>query len=509
MIGNNSTKAPAMAGTPANTMPQQDNKLKKEMLAGALRKANSGAELPVQPPPKAETMGSTSPVAQSAQAYGTAQTEQMQIAAAQPQTAQPQTTIPQTAQPQSTAQPQAQSQPKVSGQTSYIYDKDTDYSALISKYVQSGNYGQAAILEQQRNAKIDAEGLPYEKPNTYAAWLPGGANYVPGYYVQYSEKTDKNLSDLSPIINQMYDAADRQIRDGINYETQNAADQLQRALRDAQPQYESAIAQQLLETKQAQDARALRNQINGDRGGIGSAQIDSIGNTGAKNREAIAQQQRQLATDTARQLADLRAQGKYQEASELLKSSQQRLSALYNEQVRLQQEESQKKELLASLGSQYMSAGIMPSADMLAALGIDEATAQSYIDVVNSGGGNGGNGGGGGGNGSYLEDQGGELTFRLNEYTMPANAREVSGAALDIANRMARIDSDDKKAYFREAILNARAAGTITMNDAAYLARAIGYSVEDLYNWVYNASLNGSISEETAMQWINGLGHYN
>ena len=403
MIGNNSTKAPAMAGTPANTMPQQDNKLKKEMLAGALRKANSGAELPVQPPPKAETMGSTSPVAQSAQAYGNAQTAQMQSAASQQQTApqqsaQSQTTIPQTAQTQPTAQPQTQAQPKVSGQTSYIYDKDTDYSALISKYVQAGNYGQAAVLEQQRNAKIDAEGLPYEKTNTYAAWLPGGANYVPGNYIQMTSTTEQNLSDLSPLINQMYDAADKQVRDSINYETQSAADQLQRALRDAQPQYEQAIARQLLETKQAQDAKALRNQINGDRGGIGAAQVDSIGNTGAKNREAIAQQQRQLATDTARQLADLRAQGKYQEASELLKSTQQRLAALYNEQVRLQQEESSKKEILANLGSQYMSAGLMPSADMLLALGIDEATAQRYVDLINaqkeeSGGSSGGGGG--------------------------------------------------------------------------------------------------------------------
>ena len=456
----------------------------------------TGEVKPVQPKTSAQRLQGEYAKQSSAQTGN-------QAAVQQPQTVQQPQSVPQQAAAPQQNQAQA-TQRTTSATQQYTYDKNIDYSALMQRYASEGNYGQAAVLEQQRNAKIDAEGLPYEKTNTYAAWLPGGANYVPGYYVQYSEQTDKNLSDLSPIINQMYDAADRQIRDGINYETQSAADQLQRALRDAQPQYESAIAQQLLETKQAQDARALRNQINGDRGGIGSAQIDSIGNTGAKNREAIAQQQRQLATDTARQLADLRAQGKYQEASELLKSSQQRLSALYNEQVRLQQEESQKKEMLASLGSQYMSAGIMPSADMLAALGIDEATAQSYIDVVNSG-----SGGGSGGSGSYLEDQGGELTFRLNEYTMPANASEVSGAALDIANRMARIDSDDKKAYFREAILNARAAGTITMNDAAYLARAIGYSVEDLYNWVYNASLNGSISEETAMQWINGLGHYN
>ncbi len=225
-------------------------------------------------------------------------------------------------------------------------------------------------------------GLPYEKTNTYAAWLPGGANYVPGNYIQMTSTTQQNLSDLSPYINQMYDAVDQQIKTNINYETQSAADQLQRALQDAQPQYESAIAQQLLETKQAQEAQALRNQVNGDRGGIGSAQVDSIGNTGAKNREAIAQQQRQLATDTARQLADLRAQGKYQEANQLLQSAQQRLSALYNEQVRLQQEESSKKEILATLGQKYMAAGIMPSADMLAALGIDEATAQKYVDLI-------------------------------------------------------------------------------------------------------------------------------
>ena len=82
------------------------------------------------------------------------------------------------------------------------------------------------------------------------------------------------------------------IRDSVNYQTQQGVDQLNRALRDAQPNYAAAIANQLLEAKQAQDAKAYRNQINGDRGGIGSAQVDSIGNTGARNREAIAQQQR-------------------------------------------------------------------------------------------------------------------------------------------------------------------------------------------------------------------------
>ena len=381
---------------------------------------------------------------------------------------------------------------------------------LMEQAAQRGDNAAAAIYEQQRNAKIDAEGLPYEKTNTYAAWLPGGANYVPGYYVQYSEQTDKNLSDLSPIINQMYDAADRQIRDNINYETQNAADQLQRALRDAQPQYESAIAQQLLETKQAQDARALRNQINGDRGGIGSAQIDSIGNTGAKNREAIAQQQRQLATDTARQLADLRAQGKYQEASELLKSSQQRLSALYNEQVRLQQEESQKKELLASLGSQYMSAGIMPSADMLAALGIDEATAQSYIDVVNSGGGGGGSGGSGGGSGGNGGSGGddGDFVYTVNDYTPINGAQEAGEAARKIAERMSRVGSTDRKRSFLNQIVTARASGTITQAEAAWLASALGMTLQDVTSYIYEQIDSGDVPEEQGMQWMGAFGTF-
>lgn len=464
----------------------------------------TGEVKPVQPKMSAQRLQGEYEKQSSAQTGNQAAVQKPQTVR-QPQTVQQPQSVPQQAAAPQQNQAQA-TQRTTSATQQYTYDKNIDYSALMQRYASEGNYGQAAVLEQQRNAKIDAEGLPYEKTNTYAAWLPGGANYVPGYYVQYSEQTDKNLSDLSPIINQMYDAADRQIRDNINYETQNAADQLQRAFRDAQPQYESAIAQQLLETKQAQDARALRNQINGDRGGIGSAQIDSIGNTGAKNREAIAQQQRQLATDTARQLADLRAQGKYQEASELLKSSQQRLSALYNEQVRLQQEESQKKEMLASLGSQYMSAGIMPSADMLAALGIDEATAQSYIDVVNIGGSGGGSGGGGGNGGSGGDD--GDFVYTVNDYTPINGAQEAGEAARKIAERMARVGSTDRKRSFLNQIVTARASGTITQAEAAWLASALGMTLQDVTSYIYEQIDSGDVPEEQGMQWMGAFGTF-
>ncbi len=52
-----------------------------------------------------------------------------------------------------------------------LYGKDdskgwkdnVDYQALINDAVKNNNYAQAAILEQQRNAKIDALGLGVEK----------------------------------------------------------------------------------------------------------------------------------------------------------------------------------------------------------------------------------------------------------------------------------------------------------------------------------------------------------
>ena len=285
------------------------------------------------------------------------------------------------------SQQNTQSQPQTA--SPYGYDSAVDYMALINDAVAKGNYQQAAIYEQQRNAKIAGEGLAYEQTSNYAGYLPSGN---PG------GQSQTNPNDLSSLISQLYDKEEERLKTELNYETQASVDQLNRALQDAQPTYEAAIANQLLETKQAQDAQALYNQMNGDRGGIGSAQMASIGNTGAKNREAIAAQQRQLATDTARQIADLRAQGKFQEANLLLQNSQQKLAALYDEQVRLQQMQEQQNEILSSLGMQYLSAGVMPSDDMLAAMGIDRETAQRYIDLVlsQSAGGSSGDRSGGG-----------------------------------------------------------------------------------------------------------------
>lgn len=52
------------------------------------------------------------------------------------------------------------------------YDSNKDYSALISDAVSRGDYQSAAVYEAYRNAKIDNQGLPYEKTNNYSQYLP-------------------------------------------------------------------------------------------------------------------------------------------------------------------------------------------------------------------------------------------------------------------------------------------------------------------------------------------------
>ena len=52
------------------------------------------------------------------------------------------------------------------------YDKDIDYQALINEAVGTGDYKSAAGYEQQRNAKIDGEGITdYETTNRFSGWL--------------------------------------------------------------------------------------------------------------------------------------------------------------------------------------------------------------------------------------------------------------------------------------------------------------------------------------------------
>ena len=117
-------------------------------------------------------------------------------------------------------------------------------------------------------------------------------------------------------------AADYAVNKGVN--------ELSRNLQDSKALYQTQRNQ-----VDADEAKALDNQIlyaetRGDRGGIGMSQYGGIQNTAVTNRQVINSAEVKLQTDTARQIADLRAQGEFEKADKVLEISNKYLSELQN-----------------------------------------------------------------------------------------------------------------------------------------------------------------------------------
>lgn len=254
----------------------------------------------------------------------------------------------------------------------------------------------------------------------------GGGSYSPGTFGDY--------------LDEWYNASQQQQTNTIDYGTNQAVLALLRQQQDAEAQFQEQRNQIALDEAIAKDNQALYAESRGDKGGIGAAQYDSIMNTAAQNRLSVNSAQQKLATDTARQIADLRAQGEYEKADALLSLSQTYLSQLisleqwameynlsaaqfrasmdqweaeyklavadltgyydgtptlkyqqYQDELALTQQNQ-----MASAGETLLSAGIMPSASQLAAMGLTQAQAQDYITAAQlaAASGNKGNGGG-------------------------------------------------------------------------------------------------------------------
>ena len=134
--------------------------------------------------------------------------------------------------------------------------------------------------------------------------------------------------DLKPVLDDWLAAAREQQEKSIDYATNQGVAELQRAQEDAKQAYQTQRNQVAAAEQRALDNQALYAESRGDRGGIGAAQYAAIQNTAAINTLAVNQQQTKLATDTARQIADLRARGEYQKADALLTLTQNYLSQL-------------------------------------------------------------------------------------------------------------------------------------------------------------------------------------
>lgn len=135
-------------------------------------------------------------------------------------------------------------------------------------------------------------------------------------------------SDLKSLLDAWQKAALQQNSGQVDYAVAKAVADLERALEDAQPQFKEQAESVDRSARQAMDNSALYAELRGDKGGIGGEQYNSIQNTQAQNHLSVQQAQTKLATDTQRQIADLRAQGEFEKADAALQITQQYLAQL-------------------------------------------------------------------------------------------------------------------------------------------------------------------------------------
>ncbi|MBR0282127.1 MAG: hypothetical protein IJQ81_11135 [Oscillibacter sp.] len=113
---------------------------------------------------------------------------------------------------------------------------------------------------------------------------------------------------------------DRGVTQGVN--------ELARVQEDAKERYQTQRNQIDADERRALDNRALYDAMRGDRGGIGAEQYSSIQNAAMQARVTVNSAQTKLANDTARQIAELRADGEFQKSQEILQLNQEYISRL-------------------------------------------------------------------------------------------------------------------------------------------------------------------------------------
>ena len=299
------------------------------------------------------------------------------------------------------------------------YNTAIDYMAKIQDAVKRGDYAAAAQYEKQRNAKIQGEGLQnFETTNLYGKYIPT----TPEAAGMSNPATI--LSQMTELLNQWKEASAQQQTGQIDYATQQAVTELERALADAAPQYQTQRNQIAADERKAMDNAALYAEARGDRGGIGQEQYNLIQSSAAQSRLAVSQAQTKLKTDIQRQIADLRAKGEFDKADAALTITQQYLAQLmdlqkwqieysmdyaqFQEQLRQWQvhfdqsmaqltgklpngsltmagqehqnslsAENDKK--AASVAAALLEAGVMPSDAQLQAMGMTKEQARAYI----------------------------------------------------------------------------------------------------------------------------------
>lgn len=301
--------------------------------------------------PYVATMASSSPVPESSSAQSAAQSP----AAATPSNspaANPQTSAAPAAQSSGTSQSSSAAPSNTRSYNGVTYDTSRDYAdeALAAINGVSGQYDPTVYSNVRdwyaaRNAKISDNQSHYDAAGISSSDAAGQSmsdylnRYASRYQTSQSQQAAQqsaqqqkisgvDLSGLREVLDQWLESAHQRSQLSADYTVSKGINELARTQQDAQEQFQTQQNQIDIDEARARDNQALRMAAQGNRGGIGNAQYDSIAASAAVNRQTVRNAQTKLATDVQRQMEDLRAQGEFQKADDYLNITQQYLSQL-------------------------------------------------------------------------------------------------------------------------------------------------------------------------------------
>lgn len=205
------------------------------------------------------------------------------------------------------------------GDKEQLYQRGEDWRNASKDYQTAKQNGdQAAMAEaQHRMDEAHKQAESIRNQNGYSGGNDGSA-YIPlPEENKWKDQLDK-----------WFQEAQEQQRLEADYAVNQGVADLERAEEEAQRQFQAQQDRNDRDEHRALDNHALYMEARGDRGGIGHAQYGEIQAQAMSNRQAIHTARTQLSTDTARQIADLRARGEFQKADALLKLSQTYLDRL-------------------------------------------------------------------------------------------------------------------------------------------------------------------------------------
>lgn len=151
----------------------------------------------------------------------------------------------------------------------------------------------------------------------------GGMAGATGFAVNHSVPAAKQEKiSATGTLDQWQQSAMAQAAASRDYAVDKAVQALLQAQAEAEAQYQTRRDQIAKEELHALDNSALYAETRGDRGGIGKSQYDYIRAQADANRQTVSDAQMQLASDTAQQIAQLRADGEFEKADEMMEISQ-------------------------------------------------------------------------------------------------------------------------------------------------------------------------------------------